>query len=61
MFKNVPLEIIRGAKIGLEIANVALTDGDAADINEPNEVVVKATKTTVPQQIRNRIASSYKS
>ncbi len=60
LFRNVPLNIIRGARRGEEIAMAALTDGDAADISEPNAVVALATRTTVPQQTRNLYGSLFK-
>ena len=60
LFKKFPEKIISGAKIGLDIANAAFTDGEAAEINDPNATVAFATRIIVPQQIKKRIASLFK-
>jgi len=60
LFKKVPLKIISGANNGLAIAMAALTFEEVDDTNEANAVVALATKTTVPQVIKNTIASLFK-
>ena len=60
LFRNVPLNIIRGPIRGEETAMAVFTDGDAADISEPNAVVALATKTTVAQQTRNLFTSGFR-
>ena len=57
LLRKLPLKIINGARSGDDIAIAPFTEDAAAEINEPNEVVTRATSTTVKQHTKNLVTS----
>ena len=59
MFKKNPEKIINGTNNGADNAKAALTDGAAAEMNEPKETAALATKIIVKTQKANLISSLF--